>query len=105
MNGWLSPRGEFYECDLAGHLDLARELNMTVNNPEYLLERFHWIKVSICGLFLTGDTVLNYKESMSQEQLNFIWDLYRTKKDEISYLLYDHIKELLFDAGIKQNGQ
>lgn len=88
--GWLSPSGEFIECEPRDHLgvadDIAQSLNIYDNNynsDDVLLE-YGWIRISILSFFEHGFHFSFIKDNASESQRLFLHDFYDKHRDFIS---------------------
>jgi hypothetical protein len=70
-NGWLSPSGEFYQCNYGEHISLAYRLG----HDEIKLEKFNWIKVQNRRFWNNGYlNKENQDETVTQKQRDLIFD-------------------------------
>lgn len=88
--GWLSPTGEFYECDCYGHSDLAINLMVDLKlqviekdgvfyKGEALLEELGWIRFTQTKFYDKYEEVTdkgfafcNYDKSITYAQLKWV---------------------------------
>ena len=88
--GWLSPSGEFIECEPRDHLSVADDIaqNLDIydddcNSDDVLLE-FGWIRISILEFFERGFHFPFVKENASENQRLFLHDFYDKHREGIS---------------------
>lgn len=88
--GWLSPSGEFIECEPRDHLsmaeDIAQKLGIYDENcisDDVLLE-FGWIRISFLTFFEHGFIFSFVKENASENQRLFLLDFYDKHREWIS---------------------
>ena len=88
--GWLSPSGEFIECEPRNHLSIADDIaqNLNISNADccsddVLLEH-GWIRISILSFFERGFCFSHLKETASENQRIFLRDFYERNRDWIS---------------------
>lgn len=95
MNGWLSPRGKFYECGVSEHAELAQELFLGSKNPEKRAEDCHWIKFTPFAILGARDNQFVIASHVTQSQINWISDfLAKEKNYEYEYYFKCILKEL-----------
>lgn len=73
--GWISPQGDFYPCEYYQHDSVGKHLAIIhYKSFDALseLEKNGWIRV-----FDTGIMDIDYKNGVTQKQLDTIFDLYK----------------------------
>ena len=88
--GWLSPSGEFIECEPRDHLSVADGIaqNLDIydddcNSDDVLLE-FGWIRISILEFLEYGFVFYFVKDNASENQRLFLRDFYDKHREWIS---------------------
>ena len=100
MNGWLSPNGKFYECDISAHLETAKFL-FFAKNSELALERLRWLKITPDHIFASvgNDFLEDYLDEVSQPQIDWLWEVLNGQHaQEASFALKDYIRATFFSS-------
>ncbi len=62
-NGWLSPTGNWTQCDYTGHIDVAYYI---LKSSEFKLEKHNYIKISDYCVYMTDS------EKYTSHQINWL---------------------------------
>ena len=71
--GWLSPTGEFIECNVCDHIDIARKLTGEGYDADDILLRGGYVKISRSFMGMREQTIYyDVHHILTPEQIRFL---------------------------------
>lgn len=94
--GWLSPTGEFIECDVCDHFYIARELTGEVYHADDILLKRGYVQIS-CSLMGNREQKIYYDlhHSLTPEQIKFLRPYF-----EDNDILMDSLVQMRWDMEV-----
>ena len=71
LNGWLSPTGEFFECEPLRHVVIIEHI---IRKPSYEAEKTGWLKI-VDGHVLNVDRLPNELQLIALNNAGFLCDM------------------------------